>query len=507
MLIKSRTFYGVVCVLLLLTFVLMVDKIAEDNDVAAGPDVPKRRPNIVLIMTDDQTLESMRVLANVDRLMTKQGTSFTHYYASFPNCCPSRATLLTGQFAHNNGVRDNVPPYGGVHNLKADQILPIWLKQAGYHTAHVGKYLNGWGRNGDIAPPKGWDHWFGLIDPTTYKYYNYSVSSNGVRRDFGATPPEYQTDVLGGEVVRFIEERAGKRVPGSAEQPWFITWAPLAPHAQEAETTSGEITERGEGIAKTFPTPAEKYKGTYANEPLPRPPSFNQPDTSDMPSFFAERSPMQPSSELLVEQEYRLELETLRSVDDWVANIFASLEKTGQLDNTVVMFTSDNGFYHGEHRLTFFKVFLYEEGVHLPLIIRGPGFPKGVNVDAVAGNVDLAPTILKMAGATSPLVLDGRDLGAVARDPARGAGRGMLLENLTRSGAAHSEGIHTDRYVYLTNERNEEELYDLQTDPYQLDNRADDPAMKTIKTELVARAAKLKACKGAECEGATGTGD
>jgi arylsulfatase A-like enzyme len=507
MLIKSRAFFGVVCVLLLLTFVLIVDKIAEDGSVEAGSQAPKRRPNIVLIMTDDQTLESLRVLTNVDRLITKQGTNFTHYYASFPNCCPSRATLLTGQFSHNNGVRDNVPPFGSVHNLKGDEVLPVWLKRAGYYTAHVGKYLNGWGGNGDIAAPKGWDHWFGLIDPTTYKYYNFSISSDGARRDYGATPGEYQTDVLGAEVVRIIEERAGRRTPGSPEQPWFVSWAPLAPHAQATETASGETSDKSEGIASTFPTPAEKYKGTFANEPLPHPPSFNQVDTSKMPTFFRERLPMQPPNELLVQQEYRQELETLKSVDEWVGNIFAMLEKTGQLDNTVVMFTSDNGFYHGEHRLTFLKVFLYEEGVHLPLIVRGPGFPKGANIDAVAGNVDLAPTIMKMAGATSPLVLDGRDLGAVALDPSRGAGRGMLLENLTRSGSSHSEGIHTDRYVYITNERNEEELYDLQSDPFQIDNRIDDPALKSIKDDLAQRTRKAKGCKGAECEGATGKGD
>jgi N-acetylglucosamine-6-sulfatase len=507
MLIKGRAFMGVTGVVLLLVFVLIVAKVAEDGQSEAGPGAPRRKPNILLIMTDDETLESVRVLANVDRLITKQGTNFTHYYASFPNCCPSRATLLTGQFSHNNGVRDNVPPYGSVHNLKSDQTLPVWLKAAGYYTAHIGKYLNGWGADGRIENPKGWDHWAGLIDPTTYNYYNYSVSFDGQRRDFGEAPADYQTDVLGGEVVRTIEERAAKRTTGAPDQPWYISWAPLAPHAQEGETTSGETQTKEEGIAKTFPTPAPKYKGKYAAEPLPKPPSFNQADMSKMPAFFRERTLMQPKSIELVEQEYRQELESLQSVDEWVGNIFNVLEKTAQLDNTVVLFTSDNGFYHGEHRLTFFKVFLYEEGVHLPLIVRGPGFPRGASIDAVAGNVDLAPTILKLAGATSPLVLDGRDLGAVAIDPGRGANRGMLLENLTRSGTAHSEGIHTDRYVYLTNERNEEELFDLQSDPSQIDNRADDPSMAAVKADLANRTTKAKVCKGAECEGATGKGD
>ena len=160
-------------------------------------------PNVLVIMTDDQTLETLRVMPNVKRYLGTEGTTFSNYFVSFPVCCPSRATYLTGQFSHNNQVRDNILPNGGVTLLDARETLPVWLQRLGYYTAHVGKYLNGWGEEGitGIDPPPGWNHWFGLIDLTTYQYKGYSVSDDGVRRDYGRTEADYQTDVLGQEVI------------------------------------------------------------------------------------------------------------------------------------------------------------------------------------------------------------------------------------------------------------------------------------------------------------------
>jgi arylsulfatase A-like enzyme len=456
---------------------------------------PGNKPNVLVIMADDETLESVRILDNVNRLIAAQGTTFSHYYASFPNCCPSRATYLTGQFSHNDGVRDNVPPNGGFGKLKGDETLPVWMQRAGYWTASIGKYLNQWGADGNISAPKGWDHWYGLIDPTTYNYYDYSISNDGQRIDHGHAPADYQTDVLGAEVVRTIQDRA------KSDQPWFVSWTPLAPHAQAHETASGENVSEA-GIEGTFPTPADKYKGTLANEQAPKTAAYNQKDMSGMPEVFRSLPPLGPGVQAKIQQEYEQELESLKSVDEWVGKIFDALAQTGQLDTTDVLFTSDNGFYHGEHRITFLKVFLYEEGVHLPLLIRGPGFPKGATADGIVGNVDLAPTIMKLGGATSPLVLDGRDVGVVANDPDKARGRGMLLENLTQGGKAHTEGIHTERWVYLTNEKDEEELYDLQKDPDEITNLAAEPVAAKIKADLKKRLDKLRDCKGADCEGA-----
>ena len=207
---------------------------------SSGPDTARvdasgqRRPNVLVIMTDDQTLESMRVMPIVGKQLVAEGTSFSKYYVSFPNCCPSRATYLTGQYSHNTGVEDNVPPLGGAGKLKADETLPVWLQRSGYWTASIGKFLNTWGEDGNITPPPGWNRWFGLIDPTTYQYYGYSVSVDGQRRDYGTSPQDYQTDVLGKEVVDTIRARAGQ------DQPWYVSFTPLSPHAEKPESAQTE---------------------------------------------------------------------------------------------------------------------------------------------------------------------------------------------------------------------------------------------------------------------------
>lgn len=499
---KSKILLGAAAVVVVIAGIVVVNR--GGTRANNGLAVSTRKggaPNIVVIMTDDQTLESMRVMTNVNALIGAQGTTFTNYFSSFPNCCPSRATYLTGQFSHNNGVQDNLPPFGGFKKLKSDETLPVWLHRAGYQTTHIGKYLNTWGSDGNIGAPPGWDHWFGLIDPSTYHYYNYSVSIDGVKRDYGTAEEDYQTDVLGAEAVRVITEGA------RSDKPWFVSLAPLAPHAQERETADGGANEAKRDPSKfgdTFPTPANKYKGTMAAEALPKPPSYNQKDVSRSPAWVQALPPIGKGTEALIEQEYRQELESLKSVDEWVGKIFETLTQTKQLDNTVVLFTSDNGFYHGEHRIGFVKFYLYEPGVHLPLLARGGPFTAGKKVEDLVGNVDLASTILKLAGATSPLTLDGRDIAPLVANPGKGKGRGMLLENLGKKGSTHTEGIRTERFKYLTNERGEEELYDLKIDPDETDNRAADPEMARFKQDLADRLTRLKACKGTECEGAGG---
>jgi N-acetylglucosamine-6-sulfatase len=473
----------------------------DDLPRAARRDGP---PNVLVIMTDDQTLEAMRVMDHVDRYLVDQGTSFTNYFVAYPNCCPSRASFLTGQYNHNNKILENVPPAGGYEKFNHDEALPVWLQRSGYWTAHVGKYLNGFGEHGTIAPPKGYDRWYGLIDPTTYRYYGYSVSEDGRRVDFGERPEDYQTDVLGAEVVRIVTERA------TVAQPWFATFAPLAPHSTNEELAGGTDTEDGEAppvverLRATLPDPAPEFKGRMAREQLPRPPSFNEEDIADKPRQVQRRPRLVGPSVGLVREGYQRELESLLSVDKWVQRIFDTLTRTDQIDNTIVVFTSDNGYFHGEHRISLGKILLYEEAVHLPLIIRGPGFARAAKVPALASNVDLAPTILAAAGASPgpSFTMDGRDLGAVARDPVLGEGRAVLLQNWRQNGAVRTWGIRTDRHKYIITGGTEEELYDLQADPHELENRVNDPAYADVKAALAARLRVLESCTGATCEGA-----
>lgn len=471
--------------------VVVISKSGSDANQATT--TASTKPNVLVIMTDDQTLESMRVMANTKRLLADQGTTFSNYYVSFPNCCPSRAAFLTGQYAHNNGVTDNLPPDGGFKKLKGDETLPVWLQRSGYYTASVGKYLNGWGQD-DIQPPPGWTHWFGLIDPTTYHYFNYSVSNDGQRKDYGSSDQDYQTDVLGTEVTRTITEA------GKSGKPWFVQFTPLASHAQFSEQKNGESMTVDE---TTIPVPAARHRGKFADEPLPKPSSYNPTDTTGMPAIFTVLPPLTPEQEQLLEKVYRAELESLLAVDEWVGTIVQTLKDTGQLDRTTILFTSDNGVYHGEHRLPFGKVFVFEPAAHMPLIITGGSFPKAKKVDSMTVNVDLAPTILSITGATAGLNVDGRDLAPVAKDPSTTSDRAILLESWLNRGKAdriETKAVHDQRYVLMQDSLGWNGLFDLRSDPDQMANKWDDPALATVRAELVKKLETLRSCAGAACD-------
>ncbi|MEZ5142261.1 MAG: sulfatase [Acidimicrobiales bacterium] len=423
------------------------------------------RPNVVVIMTDDQTLESMRMMDTVNRRLAANGVTFSRFSASFPLCCPARATYLTGQYSSNNGVRDNVAPLGGFKKLKGNETLPVWLQRAGYYTASVGKYLNGWGEDGNIAPPPGWDHWFGLIDPTTYRYFGYSVSVDGQRRDYGTAEGDYQTDVLGAEVVRTIDEAA------RGDKPFFVSFTPLAPHLSSGETAGLDFAS--DEVPTAVPAPRDATR--FADAELPTSPAFDQADVSASPDFVRNRLLITNPIRRSVRTAYRKELATLVAVDEWVGRILDQLDRSGVADRTAVLFTSDNGLFHGEHRIPNGKVFLYEPATQVPLVIAGPGFPAGTVVDRATAQVDLAPTILAIAGGSPGLALDGADLRAMAQEPTLNRSRGVLLDNQLGGGRSHSEGIHTDRYVYLEHSSGDRELYDLALDPDQVTNQVGDP--------------------------------
>jgi N-acetylglucosamine-6-sulfatase len=486
---RTRWFVAIGVLVALLGAVIVFVTVRSDGGeptVEAKPDAP----NILVIMTDDQTLESMRVMENVNRLVGAEGTTFSNAFASFPVCCPSRATYLTGQYAHNNTVLDNLPPEGGWHKLKAAEALPVWLQEAGYHTVHVGKYLNGWGSYSPLEPPPGWDEWFGLIDPTTYRYFGFSASVNGERRDFPADDANYQTDVLVREVQRNIEAGAGQ------DGPWFISFTPLAPHFQNVE---GEPIENRQEENK-YPQAAPRHRGAFADEPLPRPPSFDLEDVSGKPGFVQERSRLGPTDLEWMTQAYRAELRSLLAVDEGVAAIVDTLQRTGQLENTAIIFTSDHGAFHGEQRIRSNKYYLYEPAVRVPLYIRGAGFPKGRVAEQVVVNADLAPTIAAMAGVTPNASVDGIDLAPFTTDATIGRDRGILLENFHRKQPT-ATAIRTSQWFYAEHSTGEVELYDMEVDPYQLKNLAGRPEHAADQQQLRDRLVRLRTCAGDTCHG------
>jgi arylsulfatase A-like enzyme len=446
---------------------------------------PSRRPNILVIMTDDQRLDEMRVLPRTQALIGAAGTTFARTYVATSLCCPSRATYLTGQYAHNNNVQDNGPPLGGFDRLDHTNTLAVWMHDAGYYTAHLGKYLNFYGVTSPPVVPPGWSRWFGLVDPSTYRMYDYTVNDDGKLVTYGHAPADYQTDVLAAKAEEILRARAG------SEQPFFVTVAPLAPHLEGGDGS-------GEGAILR---PAPRHEGRFPRAKLPHKESFNEEDVLDKPAYIQARGRFTKKRRDEIVRIYRARLVSLLAVDELVERLVNVLQETGQLDNTVVLFTSDNGFFLGEHRLPLGKYYPYEEAFRVPLMIRGGGFPKGVTAQQLAGNIDLAPTILDLAGAEAGRDVDGRPLLPLALDPKLETDRALLIEGFShgRRAGLPFEGVRTGRWLYVEYETGEQELYDLQTDPEQLENRATDPTLGGRRAALAARLAKLRGCSGAGC--------
>jgi N-acetylglucosamine-6-sulfatase len=453
---------------------------AADEPQHAGAQAPPR-PNIVVIMTDDQTAESVRVMANVRRLLVERGTSFTNSFTVYPQCCPSRATFLTGQYAHNHGVLGNSPPAGGYIKLNHANTLPVWLASSGYYTAHIGKYLNGYGGRDPREIPPGWTEWRGSVDPSTYRYTGYTLNENRTLTTYAG----YQTDVYATKAAEIILRRA------PLAQPFFLSVAFLAPHSG----APADPDDPGAGIVT--PSPAPRHRNAFAAEPLPRPPSFNEADVSDKPSGIRNRSLLPTTRISAIRENYQQELESLLAVDEAVARIVAALQASGELANTLVIFTSDNGFFHGEHRVAQGKNLPYEPAIRVPLALRGPGVPAGLRLGQRVANVDLAPTIVDAANATPGRLLDGRSLLPLLASPATPLARDLLVER--GPGEDPYAALRTNRYLYVEYASGARELYDLATDPYQLRSRHADPAYASVRSNLAARLARMRTCRGANC--------
>jgi N-acetylglucosamine-6-sulfatase len=481
--------------MLLVVALVLVVAAAAPLTVGAEPSGPpggsgQGRPNIVVIMTDDQTVESLRVMGQVQRRLVREGTSFANSFVGYPLCCPSRATFLTGQYPHNHGVLFNSPPTGGYERLDGANTLPVWLRRAGYHTAHIGKYLNGYGVRDPREVPPGWSEWYATVDPSTYNFYGYTVNHNGRLVRYGRRPADYQTDVHARRAVELI----GRRAP--RPQPFFLSLAVLAPHTDRPD----QLDDNG-----ALPDPAPRHQGAFADEPLPPAPAFNEADVTDKPAFIRQLPPLDRQAVATVQASYRARLASLLAVDDAVGAVIAALQRAGELDDTVVILTSDNGYFHGEHRIPSSKYLVYEEAIRVPLVVRGPGVARGATATAKVANIDLAPTIVELAGAVPGRRMDGRSLRPLLAHPGGRLDRDLLIE--TFPGPAGDRlpfppsyaAIRTDRYLYAEHATGELELYDLHRDPWQLASGHADPALAPVRAELAERLAALRRCAGASC--------
>jgi arylsulfatase A-like enzyme len=440
-------------------------------------------PNILVIETDDQTLESMKVMRNVNSLIGDQGATFANSFVNYSLCCPSRATFLTGQYAHNHRVWTNTAPDGGFQrfeDLHATDNLAVWLQSAGYHTAVVGKYLNGY-RNQPPIPP-GWSEWH-VVAPDPYRYYGYTLNDNGTLVNRGHRPTDYEQDVLTRRALGLIDRRVPK------PSPFFLWLAYPAPHSGPEHYTDPNRPTNCDDA----PKPPSRYAHAFDAEPLPRPPSFDEAKVGDKPAAIRRRGRLNATAIAYIERNYRCELESLQAVDEGVKRVVAALKASGELDDTLIVYTSDNGFFHGEHRIAQGKMHIYEESIRVPLQIRGPGVPKGVTIGPSVTNADLAPTVVDVANALPGLVMDGRSLLPVARQPRIERQRQLLVEQPSL------EAIRTPRYMYAEYHNGDRELYDLKRDPYELQSRHRDPAYSSVETELADRLDLLRGCAGSAC--------
>jgi len=441
---------------------------------------PATRPNVVVLMTDDQTVESLRVMPNVRTLLADQGVTFDNSFVSYALCCPSRATFLTGQYAHNHGVWSNAAPNGGYYKLDSTNTLPVWLQRTGYQTIHLGKYLNGYGTRNRTEIPPGWGEWQGTPDPSTYRYLGYTFNENGKLVNYGNSAVNYKTDVEAQKAVDIIGRQA------LDPRPFFLWVAFVAPHAggpRDPDDPSGLGT----------PSPAPRHRNLFATQPLPTPPSFNEADVSDKPAAIRNRPLMTPAKIAAVRENYQQRLESLLAVDEAVGQIVNRLATIGELDKTYIIFTSDNGFFHGEHRVPNGKVLLYEPSIRVPLIIRGPDIPAGQHRLQAVANIDLAPTIVAATGAQPARIMDGRSLLPFARDPLLYSGRDLLLE--TPNYAA----VRSPNWLYAEHTTGERELYNLARDPDELASLHADPASARTQADLARRLARLRLCAGPTC--------
>jgi N-acetylglucosamine-6-sulfatase len=414
------------------------------------------RPNVVLILTDDQRSDSLWAMPNVRDLLARPGVTFTDAVVSDPVCCPSRAAILTGSYAHSNDIWRNAPPHGGFESFDDRSTLATWLDRAGYETGLFGKYLNGYRKTDGRYVPPGWDRWFVFRNA---RYFDYVLSDDGDPIGYGSQPDDYSTTVLSRELTRFVR---------TAGRPFFAMFAPYAPH-QPA-------------------TPAPGDDAAFGGVPLPPSLAFDEADVADKPAWVQALPRIGTKKAAALEENHRDALRSLLEVDRAVGDLVQALERRGVLDDTIVIFTSDNGLAFGEHRWTTKRV-PYEESIGVPLVIRYDAIGRPGSNDDVVANVDLAPTIAALTGVTAP-PMDGTSLVRLLRDPAESLARdGVLLEYLSKDGDQVPTycGFRSGSHSYVRYATSEEELYDIRRDPDQLRNIAADAASRDLLERLRAR--------------------
>jgi N-acetylglucosamine-6-sulfatase len=445
-----------------------------------------QRPNIVFVYTDDQDTETFRreVMPKTFRNLVDQGVTFENMITSTALCCPTRVTYLRGQYSHNHRVFSNYYPSGGYQKFRQmgyrSRQLPVWLKGSGYATAHVGRVMNGYS---DFLPeiPRGWDTWVALAKEWGRQWYQ--INDNG-KLYTKARAAEQDVDQLSRKAVGFVKSRA------PSEKPFYLQVSTFQPH-----------------LPYFYP---KRYADKYASEEAPKPPSFNEANVSDKPSHIQKRSRLSGDQIAQLNEDYRKRLRGLRGVDDLISDLVVALKKAGEFQNTVFIFSSDNGYELGTRRATEGKIDPYEESINIPLVMRGPGIRKGMVQKRLASTNDIVPTIMDFAGAKEKPFFDGRSLKPLVDSKPTSTWRTAVgIEYLPTIdegdiGYIPFYGVRTaggEKYVYYPS-TGEKEYYNLNSDPYELRNEASKPANADRVAALAEKARQIRSCSGSSCRAA-----
>lgn len=442
------------------------------------------RPNFVVILTDDQDTASVSYMPRLNDLLIDRGTSFSRFYVNIALCCPSRASLLRGQYSQNTGIERNGQGFDNFHAAGYDKsTLATWLNGAGYRTVLMGKFMNAYPGAvvGDQYIPPGWSEWYARTDTAENDSFNFTLNENGTLVDYGTDPDDYLTDVIARKSDDFIRRAAG------GTKPFFMYLNPAAPHRPA--------------------TPAPRHADLFNDLNAPRTPSFNEEDVSDKPEWVRSRPPIRSRDIDEVDSLYRDRLRSLQAVDDLIQTVVTALKDTGQLDNTYILFSSDNGYKEGQHRFVGGKNSLYEEDIRVPLVVRGPNVLAGRTVSELTGNIDIAPTIAKLAGVRVPSFVDGRSFASIlsSNTPPTSWRQAYLVRRASGSPTGTEiTGIRRGDHAYFEFDNSgEREYYDLSVDPYQLDNRYASASPRLIDS-LATQLSKLRKCAGDTCRSADG---
>lgn len=442
----------------------------DDGD--DGTD-PVEQPNVVMVLTDDMRADDLEHMPITRRLIGDAGIDFTDAVSPHPLCCPARAELVTGQFAQNNGVQHNNGEHGGFQALDPQQQLSTWFRTAGYRTGFIGKFLNGYSE--DAVQPSGWDRWDALL-PRVYNYSDFTFTNDSAPESF---TDSYVTDA--------IAERTNDTVRRFAAEgrPFFVYSWHLAPHYRLSQGR------------KLPPLVAEQDRGAFDDlvSPSTSDPAFNEEDVRDQPAQLRDRHKVDVDK---VNEEYRARIGALQSVDRAVGSLVETLEEVGELDNTYIVFSSDNGYSMGEHRLIGKNV-LTEQALRVPILVRGPGVAPGTTSDLPVTLVDLPATFVAATGVEPTWPVDGVPLLTAMA----GLDQAFRSTTLIQTGSSDEDGwalrgARTSRYVY-GRDGDEGVLYDLERDPHALENVFGDPAYAQVQAALDQRRSVLMTCSGWTC--------